>query len=624
MKNYIVLLLVCLMSVCAKYHRILCCIFFIMGQFIVAQNSGRSRIDLHQSDARFTIWAESHYNFVNDEYFYFYIQNNTNEKYDLVVNVTINSTCHPSRTFKLHVNKVVTLLPGGRFTPDSDWEHIFQGGSNAKDCRVKRGDSYTFLSSISYNYQSIVNVTEQETRKVEEERKRKEELERVRLEREAALQKKREEQEKLRLEQEAIALKKREDEQKRAQLEKAQNEKNAANRQIENKQQNSVAGAGVASSVTTKTTAVSAAEKRQIEFENQRQLQIKKNEEYQLSQKLAQEEAQRKRQEEHERVQAQIAENNRRSNALIAASAETASQWSQGNYLAGSTALVTEYASQGNSKAAYGTLAVGAGLEILSMISENQKRKEEEERQRAERARIAAAERERLRKIEEEKRQILEQQKREFNVLAEQSRSSKKDVIKKRDAYLNAETNFTQTFNIFAEENKPIYIFFVQTNTDYNHYQENISFPNTIEIDIKENADLYISPIIAIYPTSNGEYPFLKDIFAEIATNFVNHEKGKHRIFNWTEDLEAIQKQYNEEIDNGRNANFNLVFPEKTIVDFREREEIAEGEKNYWGGESLKNPKPENSDSKENQTQTETQTQTPAQTNEIDYWGTPK
>ncbi|WP_439882122.1 hypothetical protein ACSX1A_02950 [Pontibacter sp. MBLB2868] len=133
----------------------------------------RKDITLHQADPRFTISAQRHYGFGNEEY-WFYIQNNTNEEYELVVDVTINSTCHAPRNFKLHVNKVVTLKPGGRFTPDSDYSHIFLGGDAQKGCRKKDGDSYTYLSSISYRYSSIKNVT-QEKLKLEREKKLKEE-----------------------------------------------------------------------------------------------------------------------------------------------------------------------------------------------------------------------------------------------------------------------------------------------------------------------------------------------------------------------------------------------------------------------------------------------------------------
>ena len=156
----------------------------------------RKNIPLNQADPRFTISAERHYGFGNEEY-WFFIQNNTNEEYQLVVDVTINTTCFEPRSFKLHVNNVVTLKPGGKFTPSSDWSHIFIGGDAQKGCRKKDGDSYTYLSSVSYRYSSIKNVT-QEKLKEEKEKKIKEEeklaAEKKKAEERAAAEKKREEE----------------------------------------------------------------------------------------------------------------------------------------------------------------------------------------------------------------------------------------------------------------------------------------------------------------------------------------------------------------------------------------------------------------------------------------------
>lgn len=130
----------------------------------------RKDISISQADPRFTISAQRHYGFGNEEY-WFYIQNNTNEEYELVVNVTIRSTCHEPKNFMLGVNKVVRLKPKGRFTPDADWSHIYLGGEAQKACRKKDGDSYTYLAGISYQYQSIKNITQENLRKEQEKKK---------------------------------------------------------------------------------------------------------------------------------------------------------------------------------------------------------------------------------------------------------------------------------------------------------------------------------------------------------------------------------------------------------------------------------------------------------------------
>lgn len=141
--------------------------------FVSTMHSQRRRINLNQADARFTIWAEAYYNFVNDESIYYYVQNNTDQKYQLEVEVTVNSTCHPSNTYKLGINKVVFLNPNALFTPDADWVHTLIGSSKAKECRKKIDDkTFTFISSISYRYLSIKNLTAEEKLKADEKAKK--------------------------------------------------------------------------------------------------------------------------------------------------------------------------------------------------------------------------------------------------------------------------------------------------------------------------------------------------------------------------------------------------------------------------------------------------------------------
>lgn len=574
-----------------KYHKILCCIFLVVGQFVIAQNSVRTTIDLHQKDPRFKIWAQSYYNFVNDEEFYFYIQNNTNQKYNIVVNVTINSTCHPSRTFKLDYNDVVTLMPGGRFTPDSDNSHIFIGASNAKDCRVKRGDKYTFLSSIDYYYESIVNVTEQEFKKeqaerlakeqkIEAERLKREELERAKLEKEALDKRKKEEaeRERVRLEKE------RSDKMKADQDEKARLDKTAVTEKGKGQNTN---GSSTISSSGGGAVRMSAAEQanqaRLVEFERQKQIQQQKKEELARQQELAQQEAERKRQAEYEERQARIAENNRKSAALTAASTETFNQWSQGNYLGGSTALVTELASQGKTNEAWGTLAVGAGLEIVSMIAENNRKKEEEEARRAEQRRIDEERRRKLQEIEDEKRAILEQQKNEFNRIAQSTISERKGIIKGRTDFLNEAVELKSTFDAFSTENDPIYIYCAFAEDDYDYYNERVVFPDVIDVKVKENAMLYFSPIIVIYPEINGEYPFLKDIVSDVKAKFIKGNPEKIKIYNWSNNLEEIQNTYNNEVIKGQSAHFNVVMPEEPLANLYD--ESVEENANLFGAE---------------------------------------
>lgn len=137
--------------------------------FFSESKAQRRRIELSQSDSRFTIGAESYYNFVHDENLYYHIQNNTNEKYELVVEVTVRSSCFEERNYLLGYNRVVVLLPGGRFTDKNDHSHIYIGSEATKNCRIKVGDTYTYVSGISYRYSSIRNITKEESDKKQKE-----------------------------------------------------------------------------------------------------------------------------------------------------------------------------------------------------------------------------------------------------------------------------------------------------------------------------------------------------------------------------------------------------------------------------------------------------------------------
>lgn len=147
---------------------ILATIFILSVTSITYGQRKRREISLSQADARFTIRAESYYNFVNDESIFYYIQNNTNEKYELVVEVTVSANCQPQRTYKLGYNRIVFLNPNGAFTPKNDWVHNIIGAANAKDCRQRVGDTFTFITDISYKYLSIRNVTVEDRQRAEE------------------------------------------------------------------------------------------------------------------------------------------------------------------------------------------------------------------------------------------------------------------------------------------------------------------------------------------------------------------------------------------------------------------------------------------------------------------------
>jgi len=309
-----------------------------------------------------------------------------------------------------------------------------------------------------------------------------------------------------------------------------------------------------------------AYQNKQEELERIRQVQINKNEELKRKQQLAKEENERIKRQQLQELQAQLAENRRKAEALNAASDEAFKQWGQGNYVEGTKVLANEYAEQGKTDAALATVAVGAGLELVTSIIETNRRHEEEKERKAEQARIAEEKKRRLEEIEEEKRKILEQQKREFYSLVEAIRKPKKNILNQRDRFLYTKIELTPTYDLFSDDNLPIYIFYVQTDNDYNKYNERISFPDMIDININENAILYFSPIIAIYPNTSGEYPFIKEILSDIETKLVDSKNGKYKIYNWSKNFDEIQTIYNQESQSAIQNYFNVVLPDETLI----------------------------------------------------------
>lgn len=601
-------------------------IAFFWGNILLAQSDNVHHTNLRQADTRINITLHHNRTIGLGAQFYgVKITNNTNDILRVKLEFYCNMVCGERLSQHIGFGDGLEIKPGetigGKGFWDTDNTSFDAGNRRSSSClnggnkSKKIGENeYTAIQNVGYSLISIENVSEKKRKEEAEVKRKKEEQERLRLEKEALAKQKKEQEEKERLEREALAKQKREQEEK-ARLEREAKEKQER-ATAQNKPQGNTAVTGSSSSygASSGTTTVNTpAQNRQAELERQRQLQIQKNEEIKRQQKLAQEEAERKRQQQIQEMQARIEENKRKTEALNAATDQTMAQWAQGNYIEGSAALVNEFAQQGNSDAAFTTLAVGTGLQIASWISENKREKEEAEARRAEQARREEEERRRLAEIEEEKRRILEEQKREFNLLVQESRNLKVEVINKRKRFLNEDVNHTPTYDVFAEDKSPIYIFYVQTNKDYDYYRENITFPDVIQVHITENATLHFSPILAVYPNSSGEYPFIKEMHAEVKNQHIDSEKGKYKIYNWSKNLEDIQLVYNEEANSARAAHFNVAFPEEMIMDLIEAKE--EAEINYWEEQAASE-----TDSPKNIQQ---EPQTIKEPQEIDYWSTP-
>jgi hypothetical protein len=267
----------------------------VLLSVVTAMEAQRRKINLTQSDSRFTIRAEAFYNFVNDEEIWYYVQNNTNEKYQLEVEVTVNSSCHPSNTYKLGVNKVVFLNPGAQFTPSSDWSHILIGSSTAKACRRTLSDkSYTFITGITYRYVSVRNLSAEEKLKAEEKAKKESEALELKKKKEADMLAEKEKKE-------AEALK--QSTQKEADEVKKKKEEEAQNTKLAKETPKNTANKTAEKSTATEAddTEKSSSDAKKNEAENAR---AKAAEDTRMRQQEREEAAERARQEEARQAQA--------------------------------------------------------------------------------------------------------------------------------------------------------------------------------------------------------------------------------------------------------------------------------------------------------------------------------
>lgn len=279
-----------------------------------AVHAQRKQVSVSQFDPRFTVSVQRYWSSLggSEEYF-FYVQNNTNDEYSMVINVTLDLACVGTKTFTLGVNKVVWLKPNGQFKPDGDWSHIYTSGAdNFKNCRLADGNSFTLLKGISYTVNNVTNVTQQKA--AEEKRKADEKaaLEKKKAEEKAAAEKKAAEEKKLR--EEKLAQEKQQAEEKKAAEEKKKQEEQAkTTAQKTGEETSTEAGSSSSSSTSSKTSAANT----KAEQEYAAREEAKRQEEARLK---AEQEARDQRQREYDTWKQNANEQRRQAEATAAAS----------------------------------------------------------------------------------------------------------------------------------------------------------------------------------------------------------------------------------------------------------------------------------------------------------------
>jgi hypothetical protein len=139
-------------------HALVLCTLLLLGA--QSAHAQRKQVSIRQADPRFTLTIEKYWSKLggSEEYF-FTLQNNTGDEYELEVDVELDLACVENKSFRLGVNRKIRLSPHGTFTPKGDWSHIVTSGAdNFKDCRLKDGDTYTLLQGVKYTYSSIKNL----------------------------------------------------------------------------------------------------------------------------------------------------------------------------------------------------------------------------------------------------------------------------------------------------------------------------------------------------------------------------------------------------------------------------------------------------------------------------------
>lgn len=132
---------------------------FLISPFMMLF-SQRKSIAVSQLDSRFTLTVERSGGSAGGyETYYFYVQNNTNREYRLVIHIDLDLSCGGMRSFVLGSNSSVHLDPNGRFLPSADYVRSYPV---QKDCAIPTANKdYTIYKRINYSYSSIVDLTKE-------------------------------------------------------------------------------------------------------------------------------------------------------------------------------------------------------------------------------------------------------------------------------------------------------------------------------------------------------------------------------------------------------------------------------------------------------------------------------
>ncbi|WP_066224976.1 hypothetical protein [Formosa haliotis] len=297
--------------------------------------------------------------------------------------------------------------------------------------------------------------------------------------------------------------------------------------------------------------------------------------------------------------------------ALETASTEATNQIANGNYLEGASVYANELARQGNAGAAYGTLAVGMAAEVWSMVAtEKKKKKEAEERRLAQERELARQEQQRI--------DLIQKQKIEFFRIAQEESSKIMKQIKIRTEFVEEKIEHSKTFNLYSNNVTPIYLFYLEVEKNHKDFKDSISFPDIAEFKYNKTPELIFSPIIAVNPLSNGEYPFLENIHMKIRQKYFKDTNKKYKIYNWSKDKNEIYDIYSKETEKATSKGFIIKIPSEEVVVLNESKVSSNSP--YWeSGSNITGKESSKSINYWDDTSEKDSIQTPI-INKTDYW----
>ena len=243
--------------------------------------------------------------------------------------------------------------------------------------------------------------------------------------------------------------------------------------------------------------------------------------------------------------------------------------------------------------------------------------------------------RERQQQLREQRIEDEKEKKRYFYKKADRYVKETEDYINQRKAYF-INKQYKPTYSLDGSSFEPIYIVYAYTKKGYEMYYKNIRYPSTLDIKPKiEKAVVRFSPVMAVFPFSNGTYPYYEDIKRNILENHVPFDKSKYDI-RFLDAETSVKKIVTSLTKNMKNAvnyhNFSSATPSKNnSILFINDKIVSSNSKDYWtnGAPVQKGIKKEINYFKANDS-TKTKklnyfkTETSQSKNKLNYWGSTK